>query len=79
MSTIFERWANEGAPTILQPALFIENEGEIKLVETCKYDEALAKAEADSNLIVGFINNEDNIWKLPDRWIYLNTGEVRFS
>lgn len=79
MSTIFERWAYEGAPVILQPALFEVSGSEARLVETCKYDEALAKAEADPSLTVGFIDNEHDIWQLPDRWVYLNTGEVRFS
>lgn len=78
MATILERWSTEEAPAVIQSALFRKNGDKVELVEACRsHSEAEEKAATDKTLVVGFINEEDRIWKLPDCWVFLSTGEVR--
>lgn len=78
MTTFADKRPAEEPPAILEVALFAKDGESVSMVETCAtYDEAVEKAGANEDLIVGFINHDDRIWKLPDCWVFLDTGEVR--
>ena len=75
MSTLQERMQFQVAPAILTPALFEKRGDSYAVVKMCTYEESIA--QESNGLVAGFIDEENGIWELPDRWLYDNGTRER--